>query len=196
MIERISISRVFILILSAALILLGLTGCPKAFKGGESSLPPDVTLGGKYYTQYSFQFEKNRHRTTNYRKGFLVPVNTPVELLSWGRKGFMIRVLPNGPDLEIENVQKHTGDTVVQAFHKMLARQPLNLKQFTRAERKLIEEGKVAPGMSKKAVIAAIGYPPITQTPTLDMDEWRYWASRFDTFIVRFKNGKVKQIVN
>ncbi len=196
MTERISVSRALFRSLLLVLLLVGLTGCPKAFKGGESSLPPGVELGGKYYTQYSFQYEKNRHRTTNYRKGFLVPVNTPVELLSWGRKGFMIRVLPNGPDIEIENVQKHTGDTIEQAFHKMLARRPLNLKQFTRRERGLIKEGKVAPGMSRKAVIAAIGYPPITQTPTLDMNEWRYWASRFDTFIVRFSNGRVKQIIN
>ncbi len=194
--QRQSMFRIVLLSVMSVLLLLGLTGCPKAFKGGEANLPPDIELGGKYYTQYSFQYEKNRHRTTNYRKGFLVPVNTPVELISWGRKGFMIRILPNGPEVEIENVQKHTGDTIGKAFHKMLARQKLNLNQFTPSERKLILEGKVALGMSKKAVIAAIGYPPITQTPTLDMDEWRYWASRFDTFIVRFKNGKVKEIVN
>jgi|GEM_PF-455662 len=196
MTERISISRALFRSILFALLMIGLMGCPKAFKGGESNLPPDVELGGKYYTQYSFQYEKNRHRTTNYRKGFLVPVNTPVELVSWGRKGFIIKILPDGPQIEIENVEKHTGDTIGAAFHKMLARQKLNLNRFRKSERKYIVAGKVAPGMSKKAVIAAIGYPPITQTPTLDMDEWRYWASRFDTFVVRFKNGRVSEIIN
>ncbi len=196
MTTRFSTLRTIIVLLGSFLFLFGLTGCPKAFKGAEANLPPDIELGGKYYTQYSFQYEKKRHRTTNYRKGFLLPVNSQVELVSWGRKGFVIQVLPDGPRIEIENVQKYTGDSIGKAFHKMLARRKVNLQQFTPAERKLVLEGKVAPGMSKKAVITAIGYPPITQTPTLDMDEWRYWASRFDTFVVHFRNGRVSKIVN
>ncbi|BCX89892.1 hypothetical protein MIN45_P2266 [Methylomarinovum tepidoasis] len=178
------------------LMLIGLSGCPKAFKGNEANLPAGVAIGDHFYTQYSFQYEKNRHRTTNYRRGLLVPINTEVELVSWGRKGFQIRVLPSGPVIQIENVQKHTGDTVEQAFHKMLARRPVNLRRFTPRERKLIKAGKVAVGMRKQAVIAAIGYPPVAATPTLDLDEWRYWSSRFDTFIVRFRNGKVVAIIN
>lgn len=50
--------------------------------------------------------------------------------------------------------------------------------------------------MRKEAVIAAIGYPPGTGTPSLEANEWRYWTSRFDTFIVRFKDGKVTEIIN
>ncbi|XSG84655.1 MAG: hypothetical protein ACPW60_13080 [Methylohalobius sp. ZOD2] len=192
--RRFSVRTLF-LFLGSLLVLVGLTGCPK-FKGAESAMPPDIELGGEYYTQYAFQYEKNRHRTTNYRRGLMVPVNTPVELVSWGRKGFVVRVLPDGPRIEIENVQKHTGDTVAQAFNKMLARSKLNLSRFTAQERKHILAGKVAREMRKDAVIAAIGYPPVTGTASLDMNEWRYWASRFDTFIVRFKNGKVAAIVN
>jgi hypothetical protein len=189
--RRFSVHALFLL-----LLLVSLSGCPRAFKGAEGNLPPQIQIGGQYYTQYSFQYEKNRHRTTNYRRGFLVPVNTPVQLVSFGRKGFVIQVLPDGPRIEIENVEKHTGDTVEQAFHKMLARTQLDLSQFTPAERERIVAGKVAPGMRKEAVIAAIGYPPATATPSLNMDEWRYWASRFDTFIVRFSNGKVTAITN
>lgn len=196
MIVRIFFIRSLFLILWGMLILVGLTGCPKAFKGAESTLPPDIEIGGRYFTQYAFQYEKNRHRTTNYRRGFLVPVNTPVELVSWGRKGFILQLLPDGPQIEIENVQKHTGDTISQAFHKLLARNQRDLSKFSALERKHILAGKVAPGMRRDAVIAAIGYPPTTSTPTLNMDEWRYWSSRFDTFIVRFKNDKVSAIIN
>lgn len=178
------------------LLLVGLSGCPRAFKGAEGSLPPTIAIGSRYYTHYSFQYEKNRHRTTNYRRGFLVPVNTEVELVSFGRKGFVIQVLPAGPRIEIENVAKHTGDTVEQAFRKMLADTKLDLSRFTPAEREHILAGKVVPGMRKEAVIAALGYPPKTATPSLDMDEWRYWSSRFDTFIVRFKDGKVIAITH
>jgi len=188
--------RKFALLVWVLVVSLGLGGCPKAFKGAEANLPPGVALGDRFYTRYSFQYEKNRHRTTNYRRGPLVPINTEVELVSWGRKGFQIRLLPDGPVIQIENVQKYTGDTIEQAFHKMLARRPVDLSRFTPRERRFIKAGKVAVGMRKEAVIAAIGYPPVTATPTLDLNEWRYWASRFDTFIVRFRNGKVTAIVN
>ncbi len=194
--DRRSSVRALCLLLWSLPLLVGLTGCPRAFRGAEANLPPEIEVGGKYYTRYSFQYEKNRHRTTNYRRGFLVPVNTAVELVSFGRKGFVIQVLPDGPRIEIESVEKHTGETVAQAFRKMLARTQLDLGRFTPAEREHILAGKVAPGMRREAVIAAIGYPPSTGTPSLDMDEWRYWASRFDTFIVRFKDGKVTAIIN
>lgn len=48
--------------------------------------------------------------------------------------------------------------------------------------------------MSKDAVLVAIGYPPITRTPTLESDDWTYWSNRFNTFIVYFENGKVSRI--
>lgn len=131
MIDRRSSVRALCLLLWSLPLLVSLTGCHRAFKGAEGNLPPEIQIGGKYYPRYSFQYEKNRHRTTNYRRGFLVPVNTPVELVSFGRKGFVIQVLPDGPRIEIENVEKHTGETVDQAFRKMLARTPLDLNRFT-----------------------------------------------------------------
>lgn len=194
--QRLSVFRWSLLALAGLAMAVLLNGCPKAFKGAEASLPAGITLGDTYYTQYSLMFEKNRHRTTNYRRGFLLPINSKVQLVSFGRKGFVISVLPSGPEIQIENVQKHTGDTPEQAFRKILAKTPVNLKKFTASERKNIVAGKVSRGMRKQAVIAAIGYPPVTGTPNLDMDEWRYWASRFDTFIVRFKNGKVVAVIN
>ncbi len=184
-----------LLALMLSMVVL-LAGCPRAFQGKEAALPPGIAVGDTYYTQFSLMFEKNRHRTTNYRRGFLLPINAKVQLVSFGRKGFVIKVLPSGPEIEIENVQKHTGDTPEQAFHKILAKTPVNMKKFTPMERKNILAGKVIRGMRKEAVIAAIGYPPVTGTPSLDRDEWRYWASRFDTFIIRFKNGRVAAVIN
>jgi hypothetical protein len=43
-------------------------------------------------------------------------------------------------------------------------------------------------------IIVAIGYPPITETPKLNVDRWTYWNSRFDRFIVRFENDRVARI--
>lgn len=43
---------------------------------------------------------------------------------------------------------------------------------------------------------AAIVYPPITETASLESNDWTYWAHRFNRFIVHFKNDKVENIVN
>ncbi len=59
-----------------------------------------------------------------------------------------------------------------------------------------IKNGTVAKGMRKKAVLVAIGYPPAIETMSLDSDQWTYWSSRFNKFIVYFRNGKVYKIVD
>lgn len=65
---------------------------------------------------------------------------------------------------------------------------------FTPLEQEGIRAGKVVPGMSKRAVILAMGYPPRHATPTLEQDQWQYWSSRFDRVIVNFKDGRVDSV--
>ena len=182
------------LIFFLILIPFVLTSCNKAGRiTDQELLPENIKLHDNYFTQYVILYEKGRHRTTNYRKGTMVPVNTQVTLLNVGRK--MIEVsLPSGQRLEIENVQKHTNDNIYQAFDKLFKKQKVNLARFTKLERKNINAGSVEKGMSKDAVLVAIGYPPVTETPTLNMDAWTYWSNRFNRFKVHFHNGRVSQI--
>ena len=170
----------------------GLNACKKKIETFE--LPASVQLGEMYYTQVSLQHEKWRSRTTNYRRGFLIPVNTPVTLVGMDSENIIVRLDDSGRELVIENVEKHTNDTVYQAFDKLFAKTNVNLSKFNDKEREQIKLGKVAVGMSKEAVIVAIGYPPAHKTPSLDMDQWRYWSSRFNTFVVHFANNKVIRI--
>jgi hypothetical protein len=48
--------------------------------------------------------------------------------------------------------------------------------------------------MSRNAVLAAIGYPPAIGTPSLESNDWKYWDSRFTTFVVHFVDGSVQEI--
>ena len=96
--------------------------------------------------------------------------------------------------LMVKNVEKHTGDNVYQAFDKLFALQKVNLSKFTELELIHIKTGSVANGMSKDAVIIAIGYPPITGTMNLESNRWVYWSGRYNKFNVHFKNGKVSMI--
>jgi preprotein translocase subunit SecF len=173
-------------------ILFSAAGCGKRLN--EATLPIGIKTGNIYYTQVTFQYEKGRHLTTNYRKGTLVPINTQVQLQEITSGDIMLEILPAHSKLRIENVEKHTGDDVTRAFNKLFGKNKVNLGRFSSAEREYIASGRVGKGMTKKAVIAAIGYPPITETPSLEGNEWTYWSSRFNRFIVKFQNDKVAQV--
>lgn len=174
------------------LVMLSLVSCKKALKPEE--LPADISLGDTYFTQFVIRYEKGTHLTTNFRRGASIPVNTQVRLLSITNKTIEVEVDNSSQKLLVKNVEKHTGDDVYRAFDKLFAKQKVNLSKFNSLERKHIQNGTVANGMRKDAVIVAIGYPPITETPNLDSNLWVYWSGRFNRFNVHFKNGKVSRI--
>jgi hypothetical protein len=176
-----------------AIVLFASFGCAKRLDKATASAA-GITSGEVYYAQVSFQYEKGRHLTTNYRRGILVPVNTQVRLEDITSKEIFLEILPSHAKVRIENVPKHTGDSTTQAFAKMFGKNKLDLSRFTKLERENILAGKIAKNMSKKAVIAAVGYPPITETPNLNGDRWTYWNSRFDRFIAYFENDRVVRI--
>lgn len=174
------------------LVLLG--ACHRQLKPSE--LPSSVQLGQVYYAQFSFFQEENNYRTTNYRKGILIPINTPVSLVSIDTKSAQVKLRDGGQPLNIENVQKYTKDDMPAAFLKIFGPRPVNLEDFSEDERDGILAGKVKKGMDRRAVLAAIGYPPQHETPSLNGNDWTYWSNRWNKFVVHFKNNKVENIAD
>jgi hypothetical protein len=179
-------------LLCLLLVMFSMVSCNKAIK--PEVLPTNISVGATYYTQFVIRYEKGTHLTTNYRRGESIPVNTPVKLLNITSKAIEVEVNNSSQKLLVKNVEKHTGDDVYRAFDKLFARKKVNLSKFTALERSHIESGTVANGMRKDAVIVAIGYPPITETPNLDGNTWVYWSGRYNKFNVHFKDGKVSGI--
>lgn len=161
------------------LVVAALAACHSTPEGAP---PP----GGTYFTRSTLQYEQGRYRTTNYRRGFVLPVNTKVTLVSMDEDEIVVRVVDSGAELRVENVPKHTNDTTLGAFGKLLAAAPADLSRFSEAEQQAIRAGHATVGMSRDAVLAALGYPPAVGTPSLDEPVWKYWDSRFTTFVVRF----------
>ncbi len=184
--------RFVIRYLALLLIMFSLVSCKKTLTSAE--MPAHIVVGGSYYTQFVIRYEKGIHLTTNFRRGPFIPVNTKVRLLKMTTKTIEVQLENIGKPLLIKNVVKHTGDDVYQAFDKLFAINKVNLANFNSLEKKHIKSGTVAKGMRKKAVIVAIGYPPITETLSLDVDTWVYWSGRFNRFNVNFSNGKVSNI--
>lgn len=171
-----------------------LTGCKKELKPDQLAL--GVQPGQVYYTQFSLFQEKNNFRTTNYRKGILIPINTAVSLQAIDNSQAELRLVESGQPLSIENVPKHTVDDMQTAFKKIAGASKVDLSRFSAEEKDAILSGQVKKGMSRKAVLAAIGYPPQNETPSLNGNDWVYWKHRFDRFVVHFKNDKVENIVD
>jgi hypothetical protein len=153
----------------------------------------NTAKGQILYTQFSLFYEANRHRTTNYRVGTLVPVNTEVKFVNATSRTIIV-TLPNGQNLKIENIAEYSGEKIDGIFTRTFDVKPIDLSGFSEDEKKAIMSGEVILGMKKAAVLIALGYPPKHKTPNLELDQWQYWQNRFNTFIVHFENGKVAQI--
>ena len=180
------------LLLAMAFVGMTFAGCQKQASPEQASKVSSM-IGKTYYAQVTFQHEKGRHRTTNYRRGSLVRVNTAAKLLEIGGREAVIE-LSTGERIEILNHEDHTGKTIYEVFDRMFSASKLNLSKFSSKERQMIDRGEAAVGMSKDAVLAALGYPPITYTQTIQSDDWKYWHHRYNTFVVHFRNGRVTSI--
>jgi len=190
--------RALFVAVAVVIAALGLGACRQARESVGLSAPseaeslgaPDAAAAraGQYYTQFTLQAEKWTYRTTNYRRGFVLPINSEVTFVAMNAKQAKVRTA-TGDQLVIENMPKHTNDTMEDAFDELFARQPVDLSPFSAAEQGPIRDGRLELGMSKDAVFAALGPPPAIGTPSLDSNQWKYWSSRWATFIVRFEGG-------
>ncbi len=74
---------------------------------------------------------------------------------------------------------------------------PISLGELSATEREGVDSGKARIGMSRKAVMTALGYPAKHKTPSLESPSWVYWTNRFGTLRVDFdQNGKVVSVVD
>jgi hypothetical protein len=183
-------SKLFVLALTIAGGIF-LASAPQLIAADTNTI--DSVKGDKLYTQFSMFYEDNVHRTTNYRSGTFVPINTEVTFIKANKKEIDV-TLPDGTALKIVNVEKYSGENINGIFYRTLGKTPADLSHFSPKERNSIAAGEVEPGMNKDAVIASLGYPPKHQTPTLKGSQWRYWRDTFATFVVHFDDDKVTSV--
>jgi hypothetical protein len=151
--------------------------------------------GTSAYTQTSLWIDSNRHLTTNYSAGYLVPINTRVEILDSNRNAIVIRVPDLDRNVRIENAANHTGEDIAGIYDRYFGNSRVDLSRFDSNTRNAIEGGRVEEGMSRDAVLLARGYPPSHQTPSLDQNVWTYWRNRFVRQTVTFSGDRATELV-
>ena len=160
-----------------------------------SIAPPkaEVSIGKDYFTRYTFREEKNEHKTTNYGRGLVVPINTPVKLISMSGSKLTLKRLDSGQEIKVENEDKYTKKSISEIAALMLSPVKTPIEKLPEEVASAIRNGDMRKGMTRELVLMARGYPPAHETPSIDGDRWVYWSSRFVKQTVVFVNGRLSE---
>jgi hypothetical protein len=160
-------------------------------------MAPFAVAAEQQFTAYNLWYEHpEKVYSTGYEKGAMIPVGSALSDVKASRRGVSFVVDDLGTRFTVIFVAKHHPGVSSEQFAERLLTTK-NLAELTKGmsaqEVEAIKKGKVQSGMSKAAVLAAVGYPPEVRTPKTDLDTWTYWRDRFRTYTVTFKDGKVTQ---
>jgi len=187
------------------LVLIGAGGVAAA-----AGLPLDVAPlkkmeGHHYYLGYNLHADlpHNKISSVNYQlRGGLLPWGTEVRVIRVLRNSLLFEVVGKGMRYRYEFHRK-TRQSVPLAEHlgRVFLESPDNLKLqvagMSEVDKDGIYEGRVKPGMSREAVLIAVGYPPefANRQALLSDRDWSYWISRFSKMVVSFgRDGRVRRI--
>jgi hypothetical protein len=188
--------RRFALLLATLLVSTPLLGAVFGSKK-SSELAWDLVGQPGVVTLVNLHPDPKRHRlySVDYLQEGFIPVCTPVEIVSLTAKEMTFRVPKTGVQYEYlfhKTMQGTPQAHLARIFGKSCP--SARIRRMSKVDRQGIEQGSVLPGMTKDAVVIAIGYPPEHATPSLSVDQWRYWRNRFNTIVVVFQKGRVAQI--
>lgn len=176
-----------ILLLWTTLLLLSSTS---VFAEGSDDL-----LGKKLYTQVNMHSLKGKSITwVNYQVDSLIPVNSEVVVETIKGGGVIFTVTKTGERLKLKNKERRSGLDGYAWAKKHFAPKKRSLKRFNKLEKEGIRTGMAKIGMSKDAILVALGYPPAHKTPSLKGDYWLFWRNRWRKIGVTFTKGKVSNI--
>jgi hypothetical protein len=151
-------------------------------------------VGEQYYLRHCLTYESGKSwRTTNYKVGILVPINSKITLTSLGSKRMQIRIEKTNQVLTIENIEKHTQKDMATIAKDLLTRQEVPVDKFDEKTQKNIRNGMLALGMTKEQTVMTRGFPPAVNTPSLDIDTWIYNDSVFVKHTLIFQDGVLVQ---
>jgi hypothetical protein len=138
------------------------------------------------YTAHNIWYEKaDRVFAINYKKGIVVPAGsrvTDVRAVRGGTPQLHFVVPDAGVRVTMHLQPKFAPGVTIEALRdRTLAPKPWEqiIEGLDAKEIECVRSAVVQPGISKRAVLAAYGYPPEHFTPSLERGVWTYWINRF-----------------
>ncbi len=156
-----------------------------------------------FYTKVNIFYDNPRRiHSTNYHKGKVLSAGSLV-LISFAEGKDIEFQDTKGRRFALTLVKKHAvpGMTLKTYFEQLFSaedpyRKEGPFEKLTDSERWNIKNGTIEKGMSREAVLAAYGYPPGHETPSLDDDKWTYWVDSRKPMTVFFKDGRIYRIMS
>ena len=157
--------------------------------------PTDATEFGRLFAKGEGYTLVNLHpdepvgrlSAANFQGSGLIPRCSRVEFTRWSETALQFRVTSSGREYTYEDhpdaivlFDEHLGRYFGDSCDSEL------LEDLSELDRQGVEEGRVVPGMTKKATVLALGYPTLDETPSLLMREWKYRESPDKDFVVVF----------
>lgn len=170
-------------VLSVAVLFWGLSsGCGRGGRPIQSPL-----VGKTMYARSNLYLNGDQLSAVNYRTGTLISIGTPIEVVEIRTQSVTARLADGGQNF-VFVPYKTPNVPITDILTLFFSEQPLDeeLAALPEDVKTKVEAGEVAPGMSKEAVMMAIGPPPLHANPKRDENVWRYWSNRFNTFEVEF----------
>jgi len=141
------------------------------------------------------RYERTTIADVNFQRGTLIPVGTPVRITRVTNKGVVFEA-PGHPPITLVLKYGRRQLTLDEYLDRVLLQTDprRELARLPRPTRQAIEAGRVEPGMTRRQVVMALGYPPAHRTPSLASPEWLYWQNRWEIFSVRFDGDRVTAV--
>ncbi len=149
------------------------------------------------YTKYNIHSQSKDGRNhkasyanyTNPGAGHVViPAGSEITITKKKRKAFYFS-FGDGKNVVFEFHQPRMGMSVDEYIDLITSTEPTSLKGLSKLDKKGVAEGKAIKGMTRKGVMAALGYPATHRTPSPDSDTWVYWTNRYGTVAIEFGSG-------
>ena len=145
------------------------------------------------YTSYNMWFEKpDSMWSINYKKGVIIPAGTKINSVKLERNKVVFTTQDHSNKFTINFTSKHHPGLSLEQFRdRLFTNKTFDelVRGFSKKEIESIRSGVLIPGLSKKAVLVAYGYPPEHVTGSLEMNSWTYWLNRFKNKVIHFDNS-------
>ncbi|MGH8680186.1 MAG: hypothetical protein ACREVS_13500 [Burkholderiales bacterium] len=174
-------------------LLCGLAGAVVASTASaQAGDDKEPKLAG--FTCCNLHYENDWISDANWSSLPMIPAGQPARITDYGR--YRIHVDIDGKNMRL-GLDYGRSEPLGQFARKIVVAQDPKAKIATwpAGVQEAVKLGKIAVGMTKEQVIVSLGYPPLHQTPSLDVPVWKYWLTRVGTFLVVWDDkGRVRDV--
>ncbi len=190
------------LLLGLLVVVCGSCETDEAYStAGEEGVPAVTSRSGGLYTRFNIHYcLRGNDAAASYANwtqcgGNFIPYNSQVRVRS-RRNGFILTDVNSGMQIVFEYHAGRMRMSQNDYRDLIFSPTPVSYDDLNEIDREGIKAGRAMVGMTKQGVMVALGYPARNETPSIDMNTWTFWKTRYTKLRVEFDdNGKVVSII-